>query len=403
MSTMLWGKRALYDSVQLRLNESLQLADVSSTRARLASLEHDAASDSIWDEPASAQSLLSEISSLKEEIAQIERFKTLVDDAAFALELAELEASSSNSNSGGSQTAAPSSELPQLLFSAREALTELGCLLDKWELRVLLSGPYDESGALVTITAGAGGVDAMDWTELLERMYLRWAASQGYSVAVNERSVGEEAGIKGVELSINGRWAYGYLKGEKGTHRLVRSSPFNAKGLRQTSFAGVEVLPLLASQQLTSGPSITIPDKDLEMTFMRAGGKGGQNVNKVETGVRMTHIPTGLTVKCTEHRTQQQNRVEGIKRLTAKLLVVLEEQQAAQLADIRGDVVKADWGQQIRNYVFHPYKLVKDTRTGYETSDVGSVMDGDLDEFITAFLRYKGKQQQEARLMAPTA
>eukprot|EP00878_Enallax_costatus_P023634 GHUV01025144.1.p1 GENE.GHUV01025144.1~~GHUV01025144.1.p1 ORF type:complete len:242 (+),score=54.94 GHUV01025144.1:196-921(+) len=241
----------------------------------------------------------------------------------------------------------------------------------------------------------------MDWSEMLERMYIRWAADQGYSCVITDRMVGEEAGIKGVELSIRGRWAYGYLKGEKGTHRLVRSSPFNARGLRQTSFAGVEVLPVLEEQQQQQ--RLVIPDKELEVTFMRASGKGGQNVNKVETGVRLVHLPTGLAVKCIEERTQQANRTIALQRLTAKLLVVLEEQQAAKLADIRGDIVKAEWGQQIRNYVFHPYKLVKDTHTGYETSDVSAVMDGALDGFITAYLREKGRQQQEARLAAPTA
>ncbi len=261
--------------------------------------------------------------------------------------------------------------------------------IGRLELQVLLGGKYDRGGALLSINAGAGGTDSQDWAAMLQRMYLRWCERRGYQTEILDLTEGEEAGIKSITIAVDGLYAYGYLRAEKGVHRLVRLSPFDSAHRRHTSFAQVEVLPDLGDEDT----EIEIAPDDLRIDIYRSSSAGGQNVQKNATAVRITHIPTGIVVSCQNERSQMQNRLNAMRVLRARLAELQREAQERQLADLRGEYVKAEWGSQIRSYVLHPYQMVKDHRTEYETGNTQAVLDGDLDAFMEAFLRHQPEQE----------
>ncbi len=315
-----------------------------------------------WDDVQKAQEVTQEAKRVKDKIDKFKKLNERIDDVEVLKELME---------ENDEET-------------AKEIISEVKALskeIDTLKIETILSGEYDRNDAILTLHTGVGGSDANDWTEMLLRMYTRWCEKKGYSLETIDYLPGDEAGVKSVTLKVKGEFAYGYLKAEKGIHRLVRISPFNANGKRQTSFASVEVLP-----ELTSDQDIEINPVDLRIDTYRAGGAGGQNVNKTESAVRITHIPTGIVVQCQNERSQFSNRDTAMGMLKSKLIELKERAHKEKIEDLTGELKDMGWGSQIRSYVFHPYSMVKDHRTNVETSNVNGVMDGDIDNFIIAYL-----------------
>ena len=340
--------------------------DLPTKESELAELTARSGDPTLWDDPQAAQALLRRADELREEIGTWRDLEARANGLVEIAELAEADGDSGN----GIQA-----DLQRDLDSVRADW-------DKLQSRLLLSEPYDERPAIVSVHAGAGGTESQDWAEMLLRMYLRWADRTRYKTEILDQTEGEEAGLKSVTVAISGRWAYGRLKSERGVHRLVRISPFDSAKRRHTSFALVEVMPEVAEDA-----AIEIHDDDLRVDTYRASGAGGQHVNKTDSAVRITHLPTGIVVTCQNERSQAQNKERALAVLRAKLVERQQEEREVEMARLRGVHVEAGWGNQIRSYVLQPYTMVKDLRTGVETSNPTAVLDGDIDAFIEGYLR----------------
>jgi peptide chain release factor 2 len=348
-----------------------RVLDVEGLRSRIDKLEHEAADPNLWDDQARAQRVTSELSHTQGELRRVEELRQRLDDLPVLYELADEE----NADDAKAE--------------ADVELKALSADIEAMEVRTLLSGEYDEREALVNIRSGAGGVDAADWAEMLMRMYIRWAEQHKYPVEVFDTSYAEEAGIKSATFAVHAPFAYGTLSVEQGTHRLVRISPFDNQSRRQTSFAEVEVLPVVETTD-----HIDIPEGDIRVDVYRSSGPGGQSVNTTDSAVRLTHIPTGIVVTCQNEKSQLQNKVAAMRVLQAKLLERKRLEERAELDALKGDG-GSSWGNQMRSYVLHPYQMVKDLRTEYEVGNPAAVLDGDIDGFLEAGIRWRNRKDDD--------
>lgn len=353
------------------------VSDIEGIERAIEDLSEQAAAPDLWDDVEHAQKVTSALSYKQAELNRLRSLSSRIDDVEVMVELAEAE---------DEETAA------ELLADAERECGEIRAKLEELEVLVLLSGEYDQREAVVTIRSGAGGVDAADFAEMLLRMYLRWAEKNGYPTKVLDTSYAEEAGLKSVTFEVNAPYAFGRLSVEAGTHRLVRISPFDNQGRRQTSFAAVEVIPLIEQTD-----AIEIPESEIKVDVFRSSGPGGQSVNTTDSAVRMTHLPTGIVVSMQNEKSQLQNRAAALRVLQSRLLLLRKEQEDAKKKELAGDI-KASWGDQMRSYVLHPYQMVKDLRTGYEEGNTSNVLDGGLNAFIDAGIRWRasGRAAEES-------
>lgn len=359
-----------FEEARQTLSDLSESLDLEGRKKRIAEIDEIISAPDFWNNPEGGQAIMQEKKRLESKVDHYNSLAGKMDDLEVMIELAKEESDA---------------DLEQDII---DTLAEISKELDAFELETILNGDYDDNNAILSIHPGAGGTESQDWAEMLYRMYVRWAERHGYKVDVLDYLDGDEAGIKSVTLMISGENAYGYLKSEKGVHRMVRISPFDASGRRHTSFTAVEVMP-----EVESDTTIEIDDKDLKVDTYRSSGAGGQHVNKTESAVRITHIPTGIVVQCQNERSQIQNRATAMKMLTSRLVEEKIKQQEAEIARLQGEQQEIGWGSQIRSYVFHPYTLVKDHRTNFEKGNVNAVMDGEIDEFINAWLKQQAAKQ----------
>ena len=373
-----------FEELRLRLLDSEKPIEnlkealaIDSLKAEVEVLEKESAAPDFWDDMENSQKVMQKIGSLKAKVTGYESLKSDYEDALVMIELADEEGDLS------------------LLADCTASVKDIETRVEDMTLSTLLSGEFDGKNALLTFHAGAGGTEAQDWAEMLFRMYNRWGERHGYKVSTLDYLDGDVAGIKSATILVEGENAYGYLKGEMGIHRLVRVSPFDSSGRRHTSFASVEVMP-----EIDDDVNVEIREEDIKMDVYRASGAGGQKVNKTSSAVRLTHIPTGIVVSCQIERSQHQNREVAMRMLKSKLVEIKERENLERIEDIKGDQKEIAWGSQIRSYVFMPYTLAKDHRTGFEMGNITAVMDGDIDGFINAYLKQKSAQEAEEKAEA---